>query len=159
MKIEFIIDDRKHLTPRSPDDKKRMDNLREKAKVGDLFTFEIFADRSTDQHRLYWAVLAYTIYASEAIQREHGKPEALHISLKWQYCMMMPEFFTSTKVYINGNVCDAKVPFSESPRNGIDASQMREYMDWAMTTCAKALGITVPQLMSASKKLRGGVHE
>lgn len=159
MKIDFIIDERKHLTPRTPDDKKRMDNLREKAKVGDLFTFELFADRSTAQHRMYWAVLGYTIYGSEAVAKEHGKPEGLHLSLKWQYCMMRPELFVTTKVYIDSKVCEAKVPFSESPRNGIDSSQMREYMDWAINTCAQMLGITVQEIISASKKLKNAVHE
>lgn len=159
MKISFVIDAQRHLKPNTLDDKKRLDLLREKAKEGDVWIFEAFRDRSTAQQRMYRAICNYMIYASEDVQKKHGNAENFHNSCRWEFCLMRPEFFISTKVYIDGNITLAKVPFSTSPHDGIDAAGMNEYMEWFIHSCAKVLGIPPERLKIESEKLRQGVHE
>jgi hypothetical protein len=159
MRLSFTVDDQKKVTPSTDKDKRIWQSLRNKSRPGTRLIFEIFADRSSAQHRFIWAIYAYAIFACEAIAGKYQKPEDLHAALKWQFCMMRPEYFVEIPVWIDGQKATAKVPFSESPKNGIDSQGMNEYTAYALDEIAHTIGISVMQLQSESKKHAEGIDE
>lgn len=159
MKINFICDKDHKLKPSTVADKKSFDALRMKAKEGTRYTFEIFKDRSTVQHRFLWSIYAYSIFASEKIAHKYPKTTDLHAALKWMFCMERPHLFVTIPVYIDGKKTTAKVPFSESPVNGIDSVTMNEYTTFAIQQIADVMGIHAMVLQSESKKHADGTDE
>lgn len=150
MKISFVIKD-KRLTAIPGKDKEKFDRMRN-VKDGVRIEGNFFEDRSTAQHRMYRAILAFMRFSSEAISKAYPTDEALHRARKMEFCLMRPEYFVTEKVYYEGAVVDAKVPFSESPRYGIDSQGMNEYMSWTMADFSALLEITPEKLKQKSEE-------
>jgi hypothetical protein len=154
MKITFVVDDNKKLQPDTEKDRRQWQTLRNKNRPGTRIKFEIFADRSSAQHRMYHAMIEFALFSSERLKTEYQTHEGLHNHYKWVFCFERPQYFQSIPVYKNGEMTMASIPFSESPHGGCDSETMKEYMNAAMDMISKDTGIPLLQLQSESEKHR-----
>lgn len=159
MEIEFTVDNQKKVNPATDKDKRAWQAIRNKARPGTRLKFRIFVDRSTKQQRMYRAVVAYMRFASDRFAKNYPSNDALHASKVWEFCMMRPEYRVKKTVWVNGTAVQAEDVFSTSPNHGIDSPGMNEYTTWVLDDFAKALGVSVEQLLDASKKHAEGIDE
>jgi hypothetical protein len=153
MEMIFVINDQHKVDPDTEKDRRTWRKLRS-ARPGTRLKFQIFEDRSTPQCRMLFAIHQFMLFSNEELAKKYPTKEAAHNSFKWQFCEMRPEYYVIEKAKYNGEIVNAKVPFSYNLRDGVDSEGANEFTSWILSYYAGVLGITVEQLKQKSEEHR-----